>query len=460
MGGIIDAIIGGVDMANLGKENEIIEFKESTAEFDKACKAIVGMLNKSGHGTIYFGVKDNGDVIGQNIGHDTLSTLTDRIKQNIKPDVYPTVLEMQIDDKKIILVTFSGNNKPYAYKGAFYIRVEQQNLQLDPLVIREMVKTSHEYNENWENELTEYGSDYIDEEALDLYYRQALAMGRIQDFKHTPEELMVMLELMRDGKITNAGLYLFGKKAKIVLKAVEYPTTERIDPIDLKRFENNIFNSINLITNFIYSKMRWRVVVDDIQRKEIPEIPVKAIREIVINSLVHADYYGDSDFQVTIDPKTIEIYNPGTFVDGYTPETYINDIIPSRSKHKVIQNILFKAFDIETLGRGFKRMNTACEEAGIKWTYRKFDFGFSFSFIRPNTNSEITTIDNKVSLSNSASILFEYMNHNGGKLESLVIASTIINKKERQTRNIITELIDKGLIERVGSNKTGYWKII
>lgn len=202
------------------------------------------------------------------------------------------------------------------------------------------------------------------------------------------------------------------------------------------------------------------MVVDDIQRKEIPEIPVKAIREIVINSLVHADYYGDSDFQVTIDPKTIEIYNPGTFVDGYTPEIYINDIIPSRSKHKVIQNILFKAFDIETLGRGFKRMNIACEEAGIKWTYRKFDFGFSFSFIRPNTNSEITTIDNKVSLSNSASILFKYMNNNGGKLDSLVIASTILNKKERQTRNIITELIDKGLIERVGSNKTGYWKII
>ena len=52
------------------------------------------------------------------------------------------------------------------------------------------------------------------------------------------------------------------------------------------------------------------------------------------------------------------------------------------------------------------------------------------------------------------------MNNNSGKLESLVIASTIINKKERQTRNIITELIDKGLIERVGSNKTGYWKII
>ena len=66
-------------MANLGKENEIIEFKESTAEFDKACKAIVAMLNKSGHGTVYFGVKDNGEVIGHIIGKDTLSTLADRI---------------------------------------------------------------------------------------------------------------------------------------------------------------------------------------------------------------------------------------------------------------------------------------------------------------------------------------------------------------------------------------------
>lgn len=58
-------------MVNLGKENETLEFKESIAEFEKACRAIVAMLNKSGSGTIYFGVKDNGDIIGHNIGRDT-----------------------------------------------------------------------------------------------------------------------------------------------------------------------------------------------------------------------------------------------------------------------------------------------------------------------------------------------------------------------------------------------------
>lgn len=446
-------------MANLGRENEIIEFKESTVEHDKACKAIVGMLNKSGFGTVYFGVKDNGDVIGHIIGKDTLSTLSDRIRQNIKPSIFPTITEMQIEDKKIISVTFSGQNRPYAYKGAFFVRVEQQNLQIDPLVLREMIKSSQEYNENWENELTEFGIESVDESALELYYKQAISMGRIEDFSHTSSELLIRLELMRDGRLTNAGLYLFGNKPKIVLKAVEYPTVERINPIDLKRYEGNIFNSISFFTNFIYSRMRWKVIVEGIQRKESPEVPVAAIREIVLNSLVHCDYYGDSDFQVTIDPEVIEIYNPGTFIDGYTPEEYINDIIPSRCKHKIIQSVLFKAFDIETLGRGFKRMSYVCEESGINWKYRKYDFGFSFSFVRPKIRYNKLTEEDFNLLSKSANILYEWMKKNDSRLLSIEDASIVLNKKPRQTSNIITELVDKKIIKRVGSNKKGYWEI-
>lgn len=85
---------------NLGKENETLEFKETTAEFDKACEAISAMLNKKGEGVIYFGVKDNGEVIGQIIGKDTLSTLTDRIKDSIKPTIYPIVESLDIEEKR------------------------------------------------------------------------------------------------------------------------------------------------------------------------------------------------------------------------------------------------------------------------------------------------------------------------------------------------------------------------
>lgn len=117
---------------------------------------------------------------------------------------------------------------------------------------------------------------------------------------------------MINKKLTNAGLYLFGKNCPLVYKAVEYPTTERLNPIDLKRFEGNIFKLIGQVINFINQKMSWRVEINGVQRTEIPEIPVIAIREIVINSLVHCDYYADSEHQITIDPENIEIYNPGT----------------------------------------------------------------------------------------------------------------------------------------------------
>ena len=293
---------------NVGKETEVLEFKESTAEFDKAIRAIVAMLNKSGHGTIYFGVKDNGDVIGQEIGSDTLSNLTDRIKSSIKPSVYPTLDKLEFGDKKIITVSFSGNNKPYAYKGRFYIRMEQQNIPIDPIVIRELIKESHEYNDAWENELTEYNYQYIDDEAVDMFYRQAVALDRIENFDHTSEELLTQLGLMKNGYLNNAGLYLFGKNSPLVYKAVEYPTTERLDPIDLKRFEGNIFNLILKVINFISQKIRWKVKITDIHRKEIPEVPIVAIREIVINSLVHSDFHADTEHQVTIDNNEIEIY--------------------------------------------------------------------------------------------------------------------------------------------------------
>ena len=434
---------------NVGKENEVLEFKESTAEFDKAIRAIVAMLNKSGHGTIYFGVKDNGDVIGHEIGKNTLSNLTDRIKNSIKPSFYPTLDKLEFGDKEIIAVTFSGNNKPYAYKGRFYIRMEQQNIPIDPLVIRELIKESHEYNDAWENELTEFNHEYIDDEAVDMFYRQAIALDRVEKFDHTSEELLTQLGLMKNGYLNNAGLYLFGKSSPLVYKAVEYPTTERLDPIDLKRFEGNIFNLILKVINFISQKMRWEVKITDIQRKEIPEVPIVAIREIVINSLVHSDFHADTEHQVTIDHEVIEIYSPGNFGD-LTPLDYVNKVLPSRTKHKLIQGVLFKGFDIETLGRGFKRTDNACKKDKIKWSYTKIDNGFSIIFFRDK---------NKCALSLDAFKIIEYLKNTDGKIENIDLVLKILNKKERSARKIIKELIDASLIIRVGSNKDGYWKL-
>jgi len=73
---------------NIGKENENIEFKRSVSETKEGIASISSMLNKHGKGTLYFGVKDNGDVIGQEIGKDTLNKLSNEIASNIRPSFY------------------------------------------------------------------------------------------------------------------------------------------------------------------------------------------------------------------------------------------------------------------------------------------------------------------------------------------------------------------------------------
>jgi ATP-dependent DNA helicase RecG len=259
------------------------------------------------------------------------------------------------------------------------------------------------------------------------------------------------MNLMVDGKLTNAGYYLFGNNHPLVYKAVEYPTNERLDPIDLKRFEGNIFNLIDEIINYAMRKIDWRSEIIATKRKDIPEIPVVALREIIINSLVHCDYISDTEHQITIDPTKMEIYNPGVFGE-YTPRDYVKQCLPSKTKHKVIQGVIYKAFDIEPLGRGLKRMDKYCQEANVKWDYIKYPFGFSFIFLRKKYQDSFN-------LSNDANKLLDYMKNNNGILENKAKACVLIDKKERTISTLINELIKNQKIIRIGSNKTGYWKI-
>lgn len=93
-------------------------------------KSISAMLNKSGKGSIYFGVKNNGDAIGQQISDNTLRDISRKIFEEIKPVIYPSIYEIE-NMPCIIKVDFFGNDKPYSANGRFYLRVFDEDKQLD-----------------------------------------------------------------------------------------------------------------------------------------------------------------------------------------------------------------------------------------------------------------------------------------------------------------------------------------
>ena len=121
---------------NLGIESETLEFKKTTAEVKAACNSICAMLNKHGIACLYFGVKPNGDVVGQDVSESSLRDVSRAVYDNIKPQIYPVVEKMELDGKSVIVVNVDGNDLPYSSNGRYYLRVADEDREITPAELK------------------------------------------------------------------------------------------------------------------------------------------------------------------------------------------------------------------------------------------------------------------------------------------------------------------------------------
>ena len=110
------------------RESETIEFKKTTSEVKEGVISLASMLNKSGVGTVYFGVKNDGTVCGLVLGENTTSDISRAIKEHLKPSVIPTIETPTEDGKQIISVKVEGEDTPYSAYGRYYIRSDDEDL--------------------------------------------------------------------------------------------------------------------------------------------------------------------------------------------------------------------------------------------------------------------------------------------------------------------------------------------
>ena len=109
------------------------------------------------------------------------------------------------------------------------------------------------------------------------------AADRLSMKEYDKGKLLTTLDIVRGGKINNGGYALFGKNAKIGLKLASYATDNKVTFTDLKLLEGNIYNLVNAALDYILNRINWRSEIGARKRKEIPEIPEEAIREIIVN---------------------------------------------------------------------------------------------------------------------------------------------------------------------------------
>ena len=435
----------------IGEESETVEFKKTTGEKKEGLEAICAMLNKYGKGTLYFGVNDNGYVCGQQVSDNTKKDISRWIYDSIYPRIVPSIDVITLEDKKVVKVSFSGRNKPYSINGEYLIRSGTENRRMSTDELRRFIQ-HFDYSSKWEEEMTLDDSDSIDEEALRDFYESAINCGRLEMNAYDKNKLLSNLNLLHDGKLNNAGVSLFGKNAKVSLKLATYLTDNKVNFSDLKLINGNIYNLVTIATNYIQERINWRVDITDRKRNEIPEIPLKALREIIVNAFAHADYEVGGDIEIGIHPGMIEIYNPGSFPDDLTPFDFIDNNLHSFVRNRIILDVLFRSKDVEKSGTGFQRVNEICNESHVEWEFKKEAYGFFFIFLRKKEVRKNDFSMNKIE-KQVYDLIDKY-----SRIKRDEIAKKI-GKSEKTVQRYISSLIDKGLVVRVGSNKNGYWMV-
>lgn len=444
------------------REDEFNEFKKTTGELNEAMISISSILNKHGHGTIYFGLKNNGSPFPFTINDSTLRDVSRKIFEAIRPQIFPVIETIETEGVEIIKVSFEGSEAPYCAFGKYYIRTADEDRELSPAELRKIM-IGKEYEENWENYASNETPDDVDQESLQKFYLSATECGRLPDIGNDNLQLLSKLGILNGKYLTNAGKYLFSANKPITLKMAVFATDHKTTFLDIAREEGNIFQLIDAAMSYIIRNIRWSVSLSDdgIHRTETPEVPIDALREAVINSFAHARYDGAVQHEIDIFSNRISIINPGSFANSFEPTDFAKRDLHSFLRNEMIARTLYLCKDVETFGSGLRKIYSLCDDAGVTVGYTNSEQYFSFEFSRidrntvPTDGALIDTIADTIT--DLEMKLLSILKENPH-----ITLSALAEKAEKSARTLnryLTSLKNKGLIERVGSNKTGYWKV-
>ena len=363
---------------NLGSESETVEFKKSTGEHKEAMQAIGAMLNKHGAGELYFGAKDNGDVIGQEVTDATIRQVAGWVTDKIEPPISPTIERLASDDgRAYIRVAFSGVEGPYSADGRYFIRIGTSNKVMTASELSTMIIKRDRARNPWDSQPSGRPVSDIDEKALRDLVRLGNEAGRIPTgFTSTHNGLDRLRLVATDGTLTNAADVLLCEGDDLCprMKLGLFKTNTKAQIADMRREQGPMLELLDLAERYVVRNIRSEVVIGKtgMRRQEIPEVPLEAIREALANALCHRDYTTGTSVQVNVFKDFVEIVSPGLFPEGDSPEKHLSgDANEFHPRNPLIAETLYRADIIEQYGTGIPRIKEACETAGVMFRFEQ-----------------------------------------------------------------------------------------
>ncbi len=346
------------------KESATLEFKAQLPNKQQVIKTIIAFCNHFG-GKLIIGIENNQTICGlEEQGLDELiESLYQSIYQSCQPTIIPSIYTQRIHDKLILIIEVSaGMNKPYFLKTlglneGVFVRVGPHTTKATTSMIQEF---------NWRgkgffiDETPVYAATLqdVDENQFTHFLKEHRTAFQFSSDKITEPLLHYKILIEEHQRIypTLGGLLLFGKNPQtyfpesFVICSHFQGNTGRT-AIAAKDCTGNLFMQVNDSINFVISRLNQQFKIEKTKRQQQLEIPEIALREIIINAIVHRDYTLPSPIKIAIYDNRIEIFSPGNFPGPLKTDQLEMGITYIRNH--VICKIFREAGYIEKLGSGF-----------------------------------------------------------------------------------------------------------
>lgn len=438
-------------------ESQIIEYKESWR--DEYLKWICGFANAQG-GRILIGVNDKKEVVGVENAKRLMEDIPNKVR-----DVLGIIVDVNLHEKDgldYIEILVDPYPYPINYKGEYHYRSgstkqELKGAALDQFLLRKRGMT-------WDAvPQPNMKVEELDSKSIEIFKQQAVRSQRMSkaDLEGNNRELLEKLHLFEGDYLKRSAALLFhNDPEKYITGAyikIGFFKTDA-DLLYQDEIHGSLFQQVRQTMDLLTTKYLKSIIsYDDLQRIDKLPVPRSALREAVLNSIVHKSYGSFIPIQISVYDDKLMIWNAAALPTGWTIETLMKKH-SSQPYNPEIANAFFRAGEIEAWGRGIERILSACMEADIQmpeWNFDGSGLWVSFLFKNDQKNDQK---DVQKKLTERQKDILSLLSSDGTL--TIEVMSKRLGISEKTIYRELSLLKANGLIERKGSKTKGEWVVI
>jgi len=423
------------------RESEFVELKSEVVS--DICKEVIAFANKEG-GTIYIGVQDDGQILGIENADRVILQINNMVRDSIKPDITMFVRyeALEAGGKQIVAVTVQkGTDRPY-YLGSkglkpsgVYVRNGTSTDPATDTAIRKMIKETD-------------GDCFENMRSLEqnLTFRSAAAQFAKRNVPFDEIRMRTLGLVSNDGIYSNAAM-LLSDQCTSTIKAATFSGTDKSNFQDRREFGGSLFQQMEEMYAYLDLRNQTRATFEGLYRNDVRDYPEEALREALLNALVHRDYSFSASTLISVYDNRIEFVSVGGLPWGIALEDILLGL--SVCRNPKLAAVFYRLKLIEAYGTGLPKIIKAYARSGLEPKFEVTSNAFRITLPNRNASAKEENMPDRPKSNEERILTF-------AELHGYIVRSdvdTLLGVSQATANRILKRMVADGLLYQDGSGR-------